>query len=1501
MILRILLPLWVLCSLAVSLSAQQPGFSGEPAKFMGELEDFLKASGKAELQDAFRTFEKRVKQGAVTPEQLELLRIQAMKMREQGMTASPYFEAWLASVEAVCMAGISAERFQEWLSVYDQELASIDKRKFKPVKDFLDFSEAFFARNAIRYSSSGISWYADPRKGRFSRDSAGLVLVFEPVDLMAQRKQDSIVIVRTQGRFYPATAQWVGKGGTVDWGRLGNADIRCALSDFTIDLTQSLYSVEQAELTYPLLFGERKILGRFTDKLVVRNEAVEGSYPKFESYDRVVVIEDIGGGVRYEGGCRLEGTSLYGFAGEDNPALITLTRADGKLAFKATSDLFTLKRQEFVTGSRVETTLYFGQDSIFHQSVDFRFDIDKRTMRLNRANRASDQAPYTSSYHRFDFDVDGLTWYMDKDTIKMGERSVAATKGRDEMTVTSEEFFNENDFRRIQSISDVNPLNIIKKYVDETGQQEMEAYTLATMLNSDFSVENIQTLLFDLVKRGFIFYDYEKKLVQVRPKLHHYVLSSLNKRDYDFLNIVSTTRDDNGVFSLKDTLIGLNGVPYVEFSQPRQVAILPDNQRITLARDRDIRFAGKLFAGTSVLQGKDFHFRYPSFSVRMDSVRTFDIFIPTGQLDSLGKPIALAIASKLENFSGVLHVDAPQNKSGRRAIKLFPALQSLDRSYVFYDYPEVQEGVYKRDSFYFQTDPFTFNNLGSFTGESLRFRGRLVSDSIFPTIEETIRLMPDSSLGFVTQTPRTGLGTYVGRGLYTGEISLSHRGLEGKGLIQYLRASANSEDVVFRPEQMVGSARRFDISEDRKGPIYMPKVEGSNVLINWLPYRDSMYVTTQDKAFDFYPEKSHTLTGMLILTPDGLRGRGVFDWAKGYVESQLLSFGAHDVMSDTMNLKIRALGSSELAFDTRNINGKADFDRQFGKFRANSEELSTVMPYNRYQTSMNEFEWDMKEETITFKSDPGKMADFLCTDPAQDSLRFSGNTALYNLRTNLLQIGGVPSILSADAFIYPDSGKVEVRSGGVITTLENARIVADTSSKYHVINRATVDIKGRRHYEGKGFYEYHVGQRQQEIAFERIVGFPVGKGAFTEKKPVTRAEADIAEDKEFYLDTRTKFQGKVFLEGDEKELLFDGYAFLDAERLNRKAWFSVNSKVDRNNVILKYDKPRTLEGEPVRTGFFINKSTSIIYPSVMTQLFLRKDRPLLEAQGLMRYDRAADTYAFGDSSKVIASSRRGNILTFSNKTGNVFGEGKLTFGQGLDLVKVEAAGTMATNFNVPDSLVYEGGKPPKVTVEAMMGLEMIIPEALMKVMLNDLNEAFDGAYIDYLSDPFYERYLAEFIPDDALHSEVVTNMRNRALALPEAFRKFPFFLPKVALNWNPELQSFVSQGDRLPMASIKGEMLNRYVRGHMELRMPSNEDDRLYIYLKSGSESFYFFGYRGGILSITSNNPGFMDAAAKLKAKELVLKMPEDKVYEIQFVGPETAELWLKRIKDGSK
>ena len=87
----------------------------------------------------------------------------------------------------------------------------------------------------------------------------------------------------------------------------------------------------------------------------------------------------------------------------------------------------------------------------------------------------------------------------------------------------------------------------------------------------------------------------------------------------------------------------------------------------------------------------------------------------------------------------------------------------------------------------------------------------------------------------------------------------------------------------------------------------------------------------------------------------------------------------------------------------------------------------------------------------------------------------------------------------------------------------------------------------------------------------------------------------------------------------------------------------------------------------------------------------------------------------------------------------------------------------------------------------------------------------------------------------------------------------------------------------------------------IEFRMPSNEDDRLYIYLKSPSELYYYFGFKQGILEITSNNPTFMEALTGLKNKDLVQKMPDGETYEIQAVEPSVAKIFLRRIQAAGK
>ncbi|MEZ5032216.1 MAG: hypothetical protein R2787_12490 [Saprospiraceae bacterium] len=79
--------------------------------------------------------------------------------------------------------------------------------------------------------------------------------------------------------------------------------------------------------------------------------------------------------------------------------------------------------------------------------------------------------------------MDQVNWYLDRDTIKLGERSVGYTKGREEMSVISEDFFDEGDFRKIQNVANINPLNVFMNYMDEMGTTVFPAGDLARLIN----------------------------------------------------------------------------------------------------------------------------------------------------------------------------------------------------------------------------------------------------------------------------------------------------------------------------------------------------------------------------------------------------------------------------------------------------------------------------------------------------------------------------------------------------------------------------------------------------------------------------------------------------------------------------------------------------------------------------------------------------------------------------------------------------------------------------------------------------------------------------------------------------------------------------------------------------------------------------------------------------------------------------------------------------------
>ena len=1500
------------------LSQRVENFSPEKAAFIVELSEYVQASKKKDLIEVHQEFETLFQSGLYTEEETGLIINICNLMLGERMMASPYFRDYLKGLTLIKKEMNGEKQFREWHQVLGQIIQNSQDRILMRYKEFLSFTLRFLEHKALKYSESSTAWYPISEDYEWKFEDSEPIVAFDKIDLMARNLKDSTYIYETTGAFYPIEDLWKGQGGKVYWDEYDDVDAYVVLKDYELDVKKSLYEAEQATLHYPLYFGNRGIPGKFEDKLIKTNTQLGGTYPRFESYDYLFQIDNFGKGIQYLGGFRLTGPLVYGPGSSNQLSQIKIFNDQNELVFKGQSKSFTIRREEIILGEQVESVFYFENDSLFHPSVNIRYNIPDRSLLLSRGNRGSDRNPFYSSIHGVNIDVESINAFVDRDTVLFGRKSISLAKNTD-VFFESLEYYNELDYRRIQNIANVNPIAIMKLTAEQEGTNFLDANLIAQRINPNFTVDNIHSLIYDLTSKGFVNYDRENQVIEIKEKVWHYADASQEKVDYDLLKIRSKTEEANAVLNLRNLNIEINGVASLEFSPRQRVGLVPDSALIKLKPNRNLDFAGRVFAGFSTLEGKDFHFDYEKFHIQMDSVRYFDLYVPTGELDQNNRPVSLSIGSRIENLNGVLLIDAPSNKSGKDDIKMFPSFQSKSNAYVFYDGDSTLSSSYGRDSFYFELKPFSFNHLDAFGTRDIAFKGVMKSADIFPEFEETLTLQDvDQSLGFLTKTPDDGYPNYLGKGNYKGEISLSNKGLQGNGTLQYLDASVDSDDIIFKPKQLLASAKNFDLEEKIEGDLEVPMVRGFDVKIDWRPYKDSMYVTSDNAPFELFKENNHTLEGTLILTPGGLKGNGELNWDKASMTSKLFSFGSFSAFADTCDIRIKIFDTEELALKTSNVTGDVDFKKQVGYFKANKEDVKTDLPFNKYQTSLNEFDWDMDGQMIVFKDLKDKTGTFLSLNEDHDSLTFLGEYASYNIQSKELVVDEVPFIVAGDAFIYPDSGQVIIEPGGRMTTLENARIIADTLNRYHVINRARVNVRGRNYYEASGFYEYNIGDKEQEVEFSDIASVRTGKGKINERPVITTAKGQVTPEDNFYIDYKTEFQGTITLSADSKNLLFDGFARLDADRLPNRYWFSIHSRGDKKDLAIEFDVPKSIDGAPLQTGLYLSKETAQIYPSVMMPLKLRKDREIISAKGVFQYDELSDQFIFGDSSKVILNEDVGNLLIFKNSSGDVEAEGRFNLGSGMSqYVQIQAAGTAKTTFSEPpappsdlillpedstntiDPLAMPQFDEDPLTAQLMTGINMFIPEQFIKVMSNDFRESsFDAQNIVYLTDlNFYRKAATTLFPKNKEMQEVINALGTGFLDIPKKYNAFTFLFSQLKLKWEPNYQSFISTSNKSGLISINGEGIGKIVNSFVEIKMPSTGDDRIYLYFKSSNELYYYFEFKQGILGMVSNNSRFMDEFEKMKAKDLIIKMDDGEPMEIQPLEPQRANLFLRRIQ----
>ncbi|NJC24592.1 hypothetical protein [Neolewinella antarctica] len=1528
-------------------------------EFDAALESHMTRSGNAAAREAYANFTGVFFGGGFSEAQQKQIAATSVQLAGNRISATGGFIDYLGALAA--LVGDPEQENNLFSTFHDAlgQLLAKPELRVNEVNNSLNTANVLANERKFVADKEGSGWVVTGGKMSFVYADDGFKARLDTVrQLRAISAKDTLTIQETNLLVDLNTSQVEGRGGRTDWRRVGLApEVFVILVQYAFDGKRMIYESDSAQFQYPEYFDDEILVGSFADKIQAGGVREEGEFPRFVSDDGFVEIKNIGKNVSLFGNFELRGSTVYAIGSEQRDARVRL-RLQGSATDRTVEGegrRFTVREGNTITGESIRTVIRVGKDSLSHPSVTMHVKTDERVVSLRRTDNSADQAPFYHSRNGMAIFSDYIDIYLEGDSAIIGKPTVSFQEQPD-VVLESADYFSEREYENIQDIGSTNPLERIYVFREKMngGLDDFHADDLAKSLRKDYTATKIQPLLFDLQERGFLLYHSETQRVSLKPKLVHYVESQREEIDYDKLRVVSRTRGTNAVMNLVTGDIRVNAVLPLEFNRKKQLAILPEGDQLVVKGNRDMDFSGQIFAGGLVLAGKDFHFKYAPYHIKLDSVRYVDLFTPKDdKFNEAGKTERLSAGSRIEHLTGYLLLDAPKNKSGTEDIPYFPSLQSKDVSYIYYDQADSLAN-YGRDDFYFELQPFSLNGTDSLLGRDIALAGKLNSGGIFPDFEESLKIQEDGSLGFVTTTPEGGQGTYDGRGNYEGEIVLTNRGLEGSGKLTYLESTIESTDLKFGLDNTRGSSNSFGLEESTADGRIVPQVRGNAVAIELIPYGDSLVITpTEGETFAMFKAGEHQFDGGLVLTPDALKANGTLDWSAASMTSRDMSFTLFGARADTSDVSIKSLGDgNQLALTTTNVQSDVNFDNQVATFRNNTTDLATYLPYNQYRTSINQFDWDMAGGNITFQAQTGKDR-FTSTHPDQDSLTFTGDSASYDINTSVLTVRKIPYIVVADARIYPGDGIVQVEGGAAIKELTNARIVADTINEYHIMNRATVQIGGRKEYTASGFYEYNVGGHTQEVEFQNIVGTRVGKGRRDKKATATRAEGTVKEDADFYIDDKTKFFGSINLDAGSKTLFFDGYAKVDAERLPDAQWFTVRSEGDKKNLSLAIAEPKDRDGAPLFTGLYLSKPNRGVYPSIVQSLDFRKDHPILDANGTLSYDEENDAFLLGDSARIFnPEARTGNLMRLDNGSGKVTGSGKLGLGGRLKYVSVSAYGNVETEMPTgprvaletepepepaeEDAPVEETAPPsmflleeetttgtndpndaadnktsitieapvtaprPDVLLEAMLVVDLILPDKLVNLMATDvLSGTYASPNINLAADrAFYETGIETLFPKSQQRAASIASVSVGVLEIPREINEHTFVFPKMKMKWSEDYQSFVSTEKQNGLGSIRGNTISKMVEAHVEVKMPSGGDDRLYIYVKSPSEQYYFFGFKDGILNVVSNNSQFMNELEGMKAREVVLEMEDGETYEILPVSPATAETFLRRVRD---
>jgi hypothetical protein len=1462
--------LFVLASFVFSASGQANkrlrAFTEDSETFLEELNGFMLASPSEEGKKLMKEFSKQWKKGTFSGEKQQAIYDISNQMLKKRKRPT-HFESMLYAVVAFA----NSEKFQgEFANWSDAVMQMLKKSATSKQMKFFAFSKDLFESNILLRNRS-VSWQVSAPSYQFMMDSVPFLKFTQPITLECHARGDTMQIRHTEGRYYPLNGRWKGKGGMVDWSKAGFslAEVYAELSSYRIQMRSPSYSADTVRFYNSLLFDDKALIGSLQDKLVERKKDEVATYPKFDSYNKKILLSQLIENVDFIGGYSLHGDRFIASGGEREAAQLVFYRNEQKFLVAASNRIAINNNRVMASDAAVK--ILFGQDSILHPGLSLRFDQDERTLDLIRDGQGISAAPYLNTYHDLEMDFQVLKWKTDEDHLVFG---TMPNNTAEPASFESSEFYTNNRFDGLLGIDQVHPLVRIKNFMNDQGFEDeflAEHFVNAAKLPSD----QAKRFLMWMSAEGFLIYNTNTGVVKVKDRVYRYLEAKAKKRDYDVINFVSNKprENKNAVLDLNSMDLTMFGVDNVFVSNVRDVIAVPRNQQIVVKEGRDFSMSGRLIAGEGGrfrINSEAINFDYDDFRMYFTDAST-EIWIPNnkGLLDEKGKLVLERLESEITIANGELLVDTNINKSGiwKEDYPEYPIIRSYDHSKVYYDRQEILSGVYDRERFYFDVDPFEIDSLDTYTRESLSFPGEFFSADILPNFRQELRVQDDNALGFVINTPEGGYPLYVDKGHFTAgnEIRLNKSGLRGSGQLDYLTSVTQSDDYVFYPDSMNTHANTFELARTNADYAF-PQVSGVQVYEHWRPYQDVMTVYNEADELVMY-ETQGMLDGRVHLRPDGLTGGGLMTLEDSELESALYTFNLNDFNADTADFRLNRSDLDAIAFSSVNLQTEIDLIARTGTFLSNGTGSYVNFPENQYICYIDQLKWYMDQSHVELgASEGGAGSKFVSVHPDQDSLRFVSTSAFYNLEDYIIKASGVKEIVVADTEIYPNNGKVTVATNAYMHPLDSAELLVNRFERYHKLYEGSITVHGRNSYTGEATINYQGrGVDEQSIRLTKL---------YVEEEQ-TIGEGLIPEEMNFSFNPQFGFQGSVRLEGTQENLYYEGgYQVRHECALIPKDWVQFKAYVGAEKMELPINET-IWSADSVELVVGPIMAQDDVYPSFLSPKSDERDRVMMPVTGLLSYEPSKAQFVIKNDEDSL-----GNIFTMSNSGCVMKGEGKLNLGVDLGQVQLSQHGKM--DYNAMSNTLK---------VKAMIGFDFFMAD---KAMLQMGEELVNDPMADELE--MRETY---YIPNfnKILGSSDYTfeyEMYGEFEKLPSALNKSLYFY-ELDLEWKPESATFLSKG-MLGLGNVQKSQVNKLYKGYVELAKDQSGDN-MNIYLETDIGDWYYFSYANELMLSRSSLDDYNLQILEVKTSQKVLPVKKGETpYQYDLASDEDVDNFKKRF-----